>query len=146
MQLLWFTTKNGNFIYKFTTSVTELRSVTEGRSGPPWGVPGRVRHRRPAGSLVPARVERARSFSGSQHGRCGHGRSLVPSTGGAWPGGEVLRCSRREVLSLVFSQWRCWGNQIVKQKLGGGGDGGVEARDFTVSEGHEHPLVYNLID
>jgi len=108
MQLLWFTTKNGNFIYKFTTSVTELGSVTEGRSGPPWGVPGRVRHRRPAGSLVPARVERARSFSGSQHGRCGHGRSLVPSTGGAWPGGEVLRCSRREVLSLVFSQCVLW--------------------------------------
>jgi hypothetical protein len=28
----------------------------------------------------------------------------------------------------------------VKQKPGGGG-GGVEARDFTVSEGHGHPLV-----
>jgi hypothetical protein len=43
-------------------------------------------------------------------------------------------------LSLIFSRWRCWGNQIVKQKPGGGG-GGVEARDFTVSEGHGHPLV-----
>jgi hypothetical protein len=29
----------------------------------------------------------------------------------------------------------------VKQKPGGGGGGGVEARDFTVSEGHGHPLV-----
>ncbi len=29
----------------------------------------------------------------------------------------------------------------MKQKLGGGGGGGVEARDFTVSEGHGHPLV-----
>jgi hypothetical protein len=48
-------------------------------------------------------------------------------------------------LSLVFSRWRCWGNQIVKQKPGGGGGGGVEARDFIVSEGHEHPLViFNL--
>jgi hypothetical protein len=55
----------------------------------------------------------------------------------------LLRLSRvfkQEVLSLVFSRWRCWGNQIVKQKPGGGG-GGVEARDFTVSEGHGHPLV-----
>ncbi len=34
-----------------------------------------------------AQVERARSFSGSQHGRCGHGCSLVPSTGGAGTGG-----------------------------------------------------------
>jgi len=25
-----------------------------------------------------------------------HGRSLVPSTSGAWPGGGVLRCCRRE--------------------------------------------------
>jgi len=29
----------------------------------------------------------------------------------------------------------------VKQKPGGGGGGGVETRDFTVSEGHGHPLV-----
>jgi len=29
----------------------------------------------------------------------------------------------------------------VKQKAGGGGGGGVEARDFTMSEGHGHPLV-----
>jgi len=29
----------------------------------------------------------------------------------------------------------------VKQKPGEGGGGGVEARDFTVSEGHGHPLV-----
>ncbi len=54
-------------IYKFTTSVTELGSVTEGQpgparhsrtpgfspTGPAVGVPGPVRHRRPAGSLVP---------------------------------------------------------------------------------------------
>ncbi len=104
-------------------SVTELGSVTKGRPSPAWhsrtpgfpstgpavGVPGRVRHRRPAGSLVPcmggtgtavlwfpARVVRARPFSGSQHGRCEHGRSLVPSTGGAWPGGGALRCCRRK--------------------------------------------------
>jgi len=50
-----------HLIYKFTTFVrafmTELGSVTDGRPGParhsqpvsrpPWGVPGRVRHRRP---------------------------------------------------------------------------------------------------
>ncbi len=30
----------------------------------------------------------------------------------------------------------------MKQKPGGDGGGGVEARDFTVSEGHGHPLVY----
>ncbi len=29
----------------------------------------------------------------------------------------------------------------MKQKAGGGGGGGVEARDFTVSEGQGHPLV-----
>ncbi len=29
----------------------------------------------------------------------------------------------------------------MKQKPSGGGGGGVEARDFTVSEGHEHALV-----
>ncbi len=29
----------------------------------------------------------------------------------------------------------------MKQKPGGGG-GGVEAHDFTVSEGHTHPLVF----
>ncbi len=52
------------------------------RPGPPWVVSGRVRHRRPAGSLVPctggtgttvlwfpARAVRARPFSSSQHGR-----------------------------------------------------------------------------
>jgi hypothetical protein len=43
-----------------------------------------------------ARVERARPFSSSQHGRCGHGRSLVPSTGGAWPGRGAPRCYRGE--------------------------------------------------
>ncbi len=37
-----------------------------------------------------------RSFSGSEHGRCGHDRSLVPSTGGAWPGGGALRCCKRK--------------------------------------------------
>jgi len=41
-------------------------------------------------------VERARPFSGSQHGQCGHSRSLVPSTGGAWPRGGALRCCKRE--------------------------------------------------
>ncbi len=174
----------------------------------------------------PARVERARPFSGSQHGRCEHNRSLVPSTRGAWPGGRALRyykrkkrrrrtarkeeeedrgenrrreekrrawpgggalrCCRREkrrrrieerreeakrreerswlelikirisffmlwlsrvfkqeVMFLVFSRWHCWGNQIVKQKPSEGGGGGVEARNFTVSEGHRHPLVWN---
>ncbi len=58
----------------------------------------------------------------------------------------LLRLSRvfkQEVLSLVFSHWRCWGNQIMKQKPGGGGGGGVEACDFTVSEGHGLPLVAN---
>ncbi len=30
----------------------------------------------------------------------------------------------------------------MKQKPGGGGGGGVEARDFTMSEGHAHPLVF----
>jgi hypothetical protein len=30
----------------------------------------------------------------------------------------------------------------VKQKPGGGGGGGVEARDFTVSEGHGQHLIY----
>jgi len=44
----------------------------------------------------PARVERAWPFSGSQHGRCEHGRFLVSSTGGAWPRGGALRCCRRE--------------------------------------------------
>jgi hypothetical protein len=29
----------------------------------------------------------------------------------------------------------------VKQKPSEGGGGGVEARNFTVSEGHRHPLV-----
>ncbi len=29
----------------------------------------------------------------------------------------------------------------MKQKPGKGGGGGVEAHDFTVSEGHGHPLV-----
>jgi len=89
----------------------ELGSVTEGRPGP-------ARHSRtpgfpPTGPAVggcrarsvtegrpalwsPARVERAWPFSGSQHGRCGHGRSLVPSTGGTWPGGGALRCCRRK--------------------------------------------------
>jgi hypothetical protein len=43
---------------------------------------GSVTEGRPA-LWSPPRVERARPFSGSQHGRCGHGRSLVPSTGGA---------------------------------------------------------------
>ncbi len=31
----------------------------------------------------------------------------------------------------------------MKQKPGGGGGGGVEARDFTVFEGHGHPLVWD---
>ncbi len=79
------------------------------RLGLPWGVSGRVRHRRPTGSLVPCtggtgtivlwfptRAVRARLFSSSQHGWCGHGRSLIPSTGGVWPGGGALRCCRRE--------------------------------------------------
>jgi hypothetical protein len=37
----------------------------------------------------------------------------------------LLRLSRvfKQVLSLVFSRWRCLGNQIVKQKPGGGGGG-----------------------
>jgi hypothetical protein len=66
----------------------ELGSVTKGRSSP-------ARHSQiftdRAGSVTkgqpalwsPARVKRARPFSGSQHERCGHDRSLVPSTGGA---------------------------------------------------------------
>jgi hypothetical protein len=100
--------------------VTELGSVTKGRSGSTQhsriftdrarrGVPGWVRHKRPAGSLVPctgetgtavlwfpARAVRARPFSSSQHGRYEHSHSLVPNTRGAWPGGGVLRCCRRE--------------------------------------------------
>ncbi len=140
----------------------------------------------------PARVERARPFSGSQHGgsvawrrsaallqareeeeedrgekRRREERGLEEERYAAASerkggGGQrreerswlelikirisffLLRLSRvfkQEVLSLVFFRWRCWGNQIVKQKPGGGGGGGVEARDFTVSEGHGHPLV-----
>jgi hypothetical protein len=54
---------------------------------------------------------------------------------------DLSRVFKQEVLSLVFSRWHCWGNQIMKQKPGRGG-GGVESRDFTVSEGHGHPLVY----
>ncbi len=56
---------------------------------------GSVTEGRPA-LWSPARVERAQPFSGSQHGWCGHGRSLVPSTGGAWPGGGALRCCMRK--------------------------------------------------
>ncbi len=56
---------------------------------------GSVTEGRPA-LWSPARVERAQPFSGSQHWRCGHGHSLVPSTGGAWPGGGVLRCCMRK--------------------------------------------------
>jgi len=72
-------------------------------------VKNRICHRRSAGSLVPctggtgtavlwfpAWAVRARPFSGSQHGRCEHGRFLVPSMGGVWPGGGALRCCRRE--------------------------------------------------
>lgn len=98
--------------------MTELGSITKGRLGlarhsriftdrARRGVPGRVRHKRPAGSLVPytgemgttvlwfpARAVQARLFSGSQHGRCGHSRYLVPNTWGAWPGGGALHCCR----------------------------------------------------
>jgi len=111
------------FINSLRPSVMELGFITEGRpgsarhfrtsgfppTGPAVGVSGRVRHSRPAGSLVPctggtgtavlwfpARAMRARSFSGSQHGLCGHGRSLVPSTSGTWPGGGALRCCMRK--------------------------------------------------
>ncbi len=56
---------------------------------------GSVTEGRPA-LWSPARVERAPPFSSSQHGRCRHDRSLVPSMGGAWLGGGALRCCRRE--------------------------------------------------
>jgi len=79
-------------------SITELRSVTEGR-------PGLARHSRipgfpPIGPTVggvgPGPPQKAGRLSGPLHGWNGHGRSLVPSTGGAWPGGRALRCYKRE--------------------------------------------------
>ncbi len=94
--------KEAYLIYKFTTSVrasvTELGSVTDGRPGP-------ARHSRtlgfpPTGPAVggagPGPSQKAGRLSGPLHGWNGHGRSLVPSTGGAWPGGGALRCCRRE--------------------------------------------------
>ncbi len=99
-------------------------------------------------SLVPAWAVRARPFSGSQHG-------------GAWPGGGALRYCRREKRrrrteekgeERGLEEWCAAAGEI---RGGGGGQrrekkkrreiliggGGVEARDYTVSEGHGHPLV-----
>ncbi len=56
---------------------------------------GSVTEGRPA-LWSPAQVERAQPFSGSQHRRCRHGRSLVASMGGTWLGGGALHCCRRE--------------------------------------------------
>jgi len=76
----------------------ELGSVIEGRPGP-------ARHSRtpgfpptgPAvGSVGPGPSQKAGRLSGPLHGWNGHGRSLVPNTGGAWPGGRALCCYRRE--------------------------------------------------
>ncbi len=86
----------------------------------------------------PARVEWARLFSGSQHGRCEHGRSLVPSTGGAsttvlWfparaeRGLEEERCAaagerrggggqrRRK-----FKEEKCCSNEVGQQRISWG--------------------------
>ncbi len=67
--------------------------------------PGPARHSRtlgfpPTGPAVggagPGPSQKAGRLCGPLHGWNGHGRSLVPSTGGAWPGGGALRCCRRE--------------------------------------------------
>jgi len=49
----------------------------------------------------PARVVRARPFSGSQHEQCEHGRSLVPNTGGAST--AILWFPARAVRARPFS-------------------------------------------
>jgi len=59
-------------------------------------------------------VEQARLFSGSQHGRCGHGRSLVPSTGGV--GTVVFWFPARAGRGL--EEKRC---AVVGERRGGGG-------------------------
>ncbi len=131
----------------------ELGSVTEGQpgsarhfqtpgfppTGPVVGVPGRVRHRRPAGSLVPCtggtgtailwfptRAVRARPFSGSQHRLCGHGRSLVPSTGCA--GTIVLWFPTRAKHGM--EEERC---ASASERRGGGGQRREEKRDLDWS-------------
>ncbi len=88
-----------SFKYKFTTSVCDgawVRHRKTTRPGPElpdsripadWSYRGGCRAKsviegRPA-FWCPARVEWARPFSGSQHRRCEHSCSLVPSTGGA---------------------------------------------------------------
>jgi hypothetical protein len=76
--------------------MTELGYVTEDRLGPVVGVPGRVRHRRSADSLVHCTGGTGMAILWFQHGRCEHGRSLVPSTGEAWPGREKRRRRTKE--------------------------------------------------
>jgi hypothetical protein len=79
-----------NLYYKFTTSVTELGSVIEGRLGP-------ARHSRTLGfppiGLVMGGAgaspsQKAGQLFGPLHGWNGHGHSLVPTTGSA--GAAVL--------------------------------------------------------
>jgi len=106
-----------------------------GRLGPPWGCrAGSVTEGRPA-LWCPTRVERARPFSGSQHGRCGHGRSHVPSTGGTWLGRGAsktwlgrgtLRCCRREKRrrstkeKREFKEEKCCSNEVSQQRISWG--------------------------
>ncbi len=133
--------------------MTELGSVTERRPGPAqnsrtlgfWltgpavGVcwAGSVIKGRPA-LWCPARVEWARPFSDSQHRRCEHSHSLVPSTGGAsttvlWfptraeRGLEEERCAaagerrggggqrRRK-----FKEEKCCSNEVGQQRISWG--------------------------
>ncbi len=119
----------------------ELGSIIGGRPGP-------ARHSRTstdqarragcrAGSVTEGRpalwslawVERARPFSGSQQGRCGHGRSLVPSRGGA--GTAVLWFPTRAVRARSFSgsqQGRCGHGRSLVPSRGGVGTAVVPSR------------------
>ncbi len=66
----------------------------------------------------PGPSQKVNQLSGALHEWNGHGRSLVPSTGGTWPGREAMRCCRREKRRRrteerkEFKEEKCCSNEI----------------------------------
>ncbi len=85
------------------------------------------------GGAGPGPSQKAGRLFGPLHGWNGHGRSLVPSTGGA--GTPVLWFPARAERGL--EEERC---ATTGERRGGGG--GQRREEKKVSEGHGHPLVY----
>jgi len=110
-------------------SVTELGSITKGRPGPLWGCRAESVTEAQPTLWSPAWVERARPFSGSQHGWCEHGRSLVPSTSSASM--AVLWFPTRVVRARPFSgsqHGQCEHGRSLVPSTGGAWPGGGALR------------------